>query len=96
MYVKLIVRAGDQRLLMCTKRGTYNCHSFNCAYTASIVKSLKRQTFCKLINFESTHTHTHTHTHIHTHTNMQAIMQTWEHAKKRLLVHFQEEVLKTK
>ena len=60
MYVKLIIGARDQRLLMGTKWGTYNCHSFNCAYTTSIVKSLKRQTFYKLINFESTHT-THKH-----------------------------------
>ena len=84
MYVKLIIGAGDQRLLMGTKRGTYNCHSFNCAYTTSIVKSLKRQTFCKLINFESTHA---THKH--------AIKCKNGVFLKKWLMHFQQEVWKT-
>ena len=42
-YVKLIIGAGDQRLLTGTKWGVYSFPSFNCACTASIVKSLKRQ-----------------------------------------------------
>ena len=59
-YVRLIIRARDQNLSMDTKWSFYSCPSFNFACTTSIVKSLKRQMFCKLINLESTHT-THKH-----------------------------------
>ena len=74
-YVKLIIGV-NQNLLMVTKCGVYRCPSFNFACTTSIVKSLKRQTFCKLINFESTHTHyTKSYKHASNHANMGACLK---------------------
>ena len=85
-YVKLIIGPRDQVLLTGTRCGVYKWPYFNFACATSIVKSLKKQTFRKLINFESTYTQTAKHAS--NHTNMGVCWKRW-------LVHFQQEVWKT-